>query len=62
VSAPLDPALLRPDAVAQETRALNETMVRLLTPEPEWRVLGPGAARTAHRRGDGPLPGGHGPR
>jgi acetyl esterase/lipase len=55
-SNPLDPALFRPDAVARETRALNETMVKLLTPEPNWWVLGAETTRAARRRGDGPFP------
>jgi acetyl esterase/lipase len=53
---PLDPALFRPDAVAPETRALNDTMTRLLTPLPNWWVVGAENARTARRRGDGPFP------
>ncbi len=53
---PLDPGLFRPDAVAPETRALNETMVKLLTPMPDWWVVGAEATRAARRRGDGPFP------
>jgi acetyl esterase len=53
---PLDPALFRPDAVSAETRALNETMVKLLTGQPDWWVAGAEATRAARRRGDGPFP------
>jgi acetyl esterase/lipase len=53
---PLDPALFRPDAVAPETRALNESMIKLLTPQPNWWITGAENARAARRRGDGPFP------
>ena len=53
---PLDPALFRPDAMAPETRQLNQTMVQLLTPMPDWWVTGAEASRAARRRGDGPFP------
>jgi acetyl esterase len=53
---PLDPAVFRPDAVAPETRALNETMIKLLTPQPNWWIVGAEASRAARRRGDGPFP------
>src|SRR5580658_9256296 len=53
---PLDPALFHPDAVSAETRALNEAMVKLLTDQPNWWVVGAEAVRTARRRGDGPFP------
>jgi acetyl esterase/lipase len=53
---PLDPALFRPDAVSAETSALNETMVKLLTGQPNWWVIGAEATRAARRRGDGPFP------
>lgn len=53
---PLDPALFRPDAVARETRALNEAMVKVMTGMPDWWVVGAAATRAARRRGDGPFP------
>ncbi|HVC61647.1 MAG TPA: alpha/beta hydrolase [Acetobacteraceae bacterium] len=53
---PLDSALFRPDAVARETRALNEAMVKVLTGLPDWWVVGAATARAARRRGDGPFP------
>ena len=55
-SNPLDPALFRADAVAPDTRALNETMVKLMTPLPDWWVIGAETTRAARRRGDGPFP------
>lgn len=53
---PLDPALFRGDAVAEETRALNATLIKLMTPLPEWWVVGAEATRESRRRGDGPFP------
>jgi acetyl esterase/lipase len=53
---PLDPALFGPDAIAAETRALNDAMVRLMTDLPNWWVVGAETLRAARRRGDGPFP------
>ena len=53
---PLDPALFRADAVTADTRKLNEMLVSLLTPMPDWWVVGAEATRAARRRGDGPFP------
>jgi acetyl esterase len=53
---PLDPALFHPDAVSAETKTLNEAMVKLLTDQPNWWVVGAAATRAARRRGDGPFP------
>ena len=53
---PLDPALFHPDAVSAETRQLNDTMVKLLTDQPNWWVVGAAATRAARRRGEGPFP------
>ncbi len=53
---PLDPALFRADAVTEDTRALNEMLVKLLTTMPDWWVVGAANARAARRRGDGPFP------
>ena len=53
---PLDPGLFRADATAPETRALNEALVKLLTPMPDWWVTGAEAARAARRSGNGPFP------
>lgn len=52
----LDPALFRPEAVAADTRALNEAMIKLMTPLPEWWIVGAENARAARRSGDGPFP------
>jgi acetyl esterase len=53
---PFDPALFRSAAVSAETAKLNETMIALMTPLPEWWVVGAEATRQARRRGDGPFP------
>jgi acetyl esterase len=53
---PLDPALFRPAAVTAETQSLNESLVKLLTPTPDWWVVGPESSRAARRSGDGPFP------
>jgi acetyl esterase/lipase len=53
---PLDPTLFHPDAVAAETRALNEAMIKLLSDQPNWWVAGAATTRAARRRGDGPFP------
>ncbi|HTI80110.1 MAG TPA: alpha/beta hydrolase fold domain-containing protein, partial [Acetobacteraceae bacterium] len=53
---PLDPALFRADAVTEDTRALNEILVKLLTPLPDWWVVGAANAREGRRRGNGPFP------
>ncbi len=53
---PFDPALFRPDAISDDTAKLNEQLVGLLTPLPEWWVVGAEVTRDARRRGDGPFP------
>ena len=53
---PLDPALFHPDAVSAETSALNAAMVRLLSDQPNWWVVGAAATRAARKRGNGPFP------
>jgi acetyl esterase/lipase len=53
---PFDPALFRPSAVAPDTAALNDQLVELLTPLPDWWVVGAEVTREARRRGDGPFP------
>jgi acetyl esterase len=53
---PLDPALFHPDAISAETRALNDAMVKLLSDQPNWWVVGAAATRAARRRGEGPFP------
>jgi acetyl esterase len=55
---PLDPALFRAEAISEETRHFNEVIVKLLTPMPDWWVVGAQATRDARARGEGawPLP------
>jgi acetyl esterase len=53
---PLDPALFHPAAVSAETNALNAAMVKLLSDQPNWWVVGAATTRAARRRGDGPFP------
>jgi acetyl esterase len=53
---PFDPALFSADAIAPDTAKLNEQMVKLLTGQPEWWVIGAEAFRAARRRGEGPFP------
>jgi acetyl esterase/lipase len=53
---PFDPALFRPEAVAGDTAHLNQQLIGLLTPLPEWWVVGAEATRDARRRGEGPFP------
>lgn len=53
---PFDPALFRPTAISDDTAKLNEQLVGLLTPLPEWWVVGAEVTREARRRGDGPFP------
>ncbi len=53
---PFDPAQFRPTAISADTAKLNEQLVGLLTPLPEWWVVGAEVTRDARRRGDGPFP------
>ena len=53
---PLRPALFRPDAVADDTARLNDTLVELMTGLPEWWNVGAEATREARRQGRGPFP------
>lgn len=53
---PFDPALFRPDAISADTAKLNQAMIELMTPLPDWWVVGAEATRQARRRGDGPFP------
>jgi acetyl esterase len=53
---PLDVALFHPDAVSADTRALNQAMIKLMTPLPDWWVIGAAAMRAARRRGEGGFP------
>ena len=53
---PFDPTLFRPESIADDTAALNEQLVQLLTGLPEWWIVGAEVTREARRRGDGPFP------
>ena len=53
---PFNPALFRDDAISPDTAKLNEQMIRLLTGQPEWWVVGAESFRAARRRGEGPFP------
>jgi acetyl esterase len=53
---PFRAALFRPDAIAEDTAKLNEAMVALMTPLPNWWNVGAEATREARRQGRGPFP------
>jgi acetyl esterase len=56
MTASLDPALFRPDAISEETATFNSRLIALMSGMPEWWVTGPEPVREARRRGDGPFP------
>lgn len=51
-----DPSVFRDDAIAEETRALNRTIVELMRDMPDWWDVGAAAYRAARARGEGPFP------
>jgi acetyl esterase/lipase len=53
---PLRPELFRPDAIAEDTARLNDALVTVMTPLPEWWNTSPAATRDARRHGRGPFP------
>jgi acetyl esterase len=53
---PFDATLFRDDAIAPDTARLNQQMIALLTPQPDWWNVGAAEFRAARRRGDGPFP------
>jgi acetyl esterase len=53
---PLQPALFRREAIADDTAEFNEALVRLMTGLPEWWNVGAEATREARRQGRGPFP------
>lgn len=55
-STPLDPALFKPEAISADTARLNDALVGLMTPMPEWWNIGAEATREARRQGRGPFP------
>jgi len=52
----LDPSIFTIEAIASDTELLNQQLIALLTPMPEWWVTGPQATRDARARGEGPFP------
>jgi acetyl esterase len=56
MTATLDPALFGPEAISEETATFNSRLVALMTPMPEWWVVGAEVIREARRRGEGPFP------
>jgi acetyl esterase len=53
---PFDPALFRAEAVPNDTVKLNQAIIDLMTPLPDWWVRGAEATRQAFRQGNGPFP------
>ncbi|HVZ09165.1 alpha/beta hydrolase [Rhodopila sp.] len=53
---PLNPALFRDDAIAEDTAKLNQAMIALMTPLPEWWNVGAQVTRDGRRSGRGPFP------
>jgi acetyl esterase/lipase len=53
---PLRPELFRKDAIAEDTATLNDGLVALMTPMPEWWNIGAEVTREARRQGRGPFP------
>jgi acetyl esterase len=53
---PLDPALFRAEAIAEETSRFNREIVKLFTPLPNWWEVGAQTVRESRARGDGPFP------
>ena len=51
-----DPALFRPEAIDPDTARLNEAMIALMTPLPDWWNISAAAAREGRRLGRGPFP------
>ena len=51
-----DASVFAADAISQETLRFNDELIKLMTPMPEWWVVGPQAIRDARARGEGPFP------
>jgi acetyl esterase len=51
-----DPAWFRPEAVSEETRALNERLIAAQSSLPNWWDVGAQATREMRARGEGPFP------
>src|ERR1700761_5701481 len=52
----LRPELFQPAAIAEDTMKLNDAMVALMTPLPNWWIIGAETTREARRKGGGPFP------
>jgi acetyl esterase len=50
------PDLFRPEAIDPDTARLNEAMIALMTPLPDWWNISAAAAREGRRLGRGPFP------
>ena len=50
------PELFRPEAIDPDTARLNEGMIALMTPLPDWWNISAAAAREGRRLGRGPFP------
>lgn len=53
---PFDPALFRKEAVSEETRTINDTIISMMDGMPDVWDIGPAEARAMRARGDGPFP------
>ncbi|MGK2740770.1 alpha/beta hydrolase [Tepidicaulis sp. LMO-SS28] len=53
---PFDPALFRKEAVSEETRTINDTIIGMMDGMPDVWDIGPAEARAMRARGDGPFP------
>ena len=53
---PFDAVLFQDSAIDAATAKLNADMVKLMTGQPEWWIVGAAALRAARRRGEGPFP------
>lgn len=56
MSIPLDPALFRPDAISDETRGINDFIIKAFADLPEWWEVGAATVREARARGEGGFP------
>jgi acetyl esterase len=52
----VDANVFLPDAISEETRAINRTIVNLMKDVPDWWEVGPAVVRAVRARGDGPFP------
>jgi len=56
MSISLDPALFRPDAISDETRGINDFIIKAFADLPEWWEVGAAVVREARARGEGGFP------